>query len=138
MEKFNVYDFIEFTKRNPKSFIRYCEIIIDLYGNIILALPSHQEAVIKYAMEKEHQSRKEVAKSIPISYSPFAWLLDKYGLIAVWYEGYEYGTYKNKKPNRFQRKSLVLLKKYGLIDPEWIEQTNEYEVYLCRKSIGLE
>ena len=136
MDKFNILEFIEHTKKNKKSYILYCEIIIDPIGNIIEARPSHQEAVLKYAMEKENKTRSEIMSMIPISYAPMEWLIDKYGLIAVWYEGYKYGTYK--KPNRFQRRSLCLLESSGLISIGWVYRTEEYGLYLKRKAMGIE
>jgi hypothetical protein len=88
-------------------------------------------------MQKENKSRNEVCKSIPIAYSPMHWILDKYGLIAVWYNNYIYGTYINKQPNKFQRKTLELLELNYLIAGSG-EPTDEYGLYLKRKKMGIE
>lgn len=68
---------------------------------------------------------------------PLEWCVDKYGLIAVWYCGYMYSSYK-KSPNRFQRRSLDILLKHGLIIEEYVRPATEYKNYLYRKSIGYE
>lgn len=133
MKKYNVYDFINHVNKNKNMYTNYCEIIIDPYGNIIPASPSHQEAVLRYAMTKENKSRLEIMKIIPFAYSPLHWCIDKYGLIAVWYNGYIHGTYINNKPNRFQRKSLDLLVKNDTIKINWINKTREYKLYLERE-----
>lgn len=137
MEKFNIFDFIEHTRQNKENYICYCEVIIDPYGNVIEARPSHQEAVLTYVMELEGKSRKEVCDSIPTYCSPLDWCLDKYGLVAVWYECYIYGVYKYF--NRFQRRTINILKNNGLVS-DVIRQipTEEYKLYLYRKSIGYE
>jgi hypothetical protein len=133
MRKYNIYEFIEYTKQNKNKFYNYCEVVIDPYGNIILAVPSHQETVIRYMMEKENMTREDVMNTIPASYSPHHLIIDKYQLITVWYHGYTHGTHVNKRPNRFQRKALNILESNGLIKPEWVDKTNEYGLYLGRK-----
>lgn len=137
MDKFNIYDFVKYAKQSGR-YISYCEIIIDPYGNIIECKPSHTETVVEYAMEKENKSREEIKNEIPKLCSPLEWIVDKHGLIAVWYCGYMYGTYKNKKLNRFQRRSLDILIKNGLIKEEYVQPATEYCKYLYRKSIGIE
>ena len=137
MIKYNIYDFINYIKKNHKNFINYCEIIIDRYGNIIICRPSHTETVLKYVMEKENKTRDEVMNNIPITCSPLKWCVDKYGLIAIWHCGYIYGTYKRKQPNRFQRRSINILIENGLIKDNGTP-TREYSLYLYRKSIGYE
>lgn len=137
MEKYNIHDFIKYTKENPLKYISYCEVIIDPYGNIIIASPSHTETVVKYVMEKENKTRQELKKEIPMHCLPLEWCVDKYGLIAVWYCGYMYSAYK-RTPNRFQRKGLDILLENGLIKEEYIQPANEYKNYLYRKSLGIE
>lgn len=138
MIKFNIFDFVKYTKLNRGKFINYCEIIMDPFGNIILAIPSHTEAVVRYVMEKENKSIDDIRNEIPTNCSPLTWCIDKYGLIAIWYCGYMHGTYKYKRPNRFQRRSLDILINNGLITEEYIESCREYSLYLKRKSMGLE
>ena len=138
MTKFNIYDFIEHTKQNPSRWIHYCEVIMDPHGNIILNEPSHEETLIKYAMEKENKTREELKNEVPLTCLPIEWFVDKYGLIAIWYCGYMYGTYKRKGPNRFQKRSLDILLKHGLITEEHVQPACEYGRYQWRKSMGYE
>ena len=133
----SVNDFVEYTKQNPNKFISYCEVIIDEIGNIIIARPSHTETAIAYAMSKENKSRKEISDSIPDLCLPLEWIVDKYGLIAVWYNGYMFSSYK-KSPNRFQRRTLDILLKNRLIVEEYVQPASEYRLYLKRKDMGIE
>lgn len=137
MNKMTIYEFIKHTEENPLSYINYCEVIIDPYGNIIIASPSHTETVIEYTMLKENKTREELKSEIPMHCLPLEWCVDKYGLIAVWYCGYMYSAYK-RSPNRFQRKSLDILLKHGLIIEDYVQPANEYKHYLYRKSLGIE
>lgn len=138
MNKFNIYEFIKRTKQYDKRYISYCEAIIDPFGNIIEVMPSHTETAIAYAMEKENKSKEEIKRGIPKLCLPLEWCIDKYGLVAIWYSGYMYGTYKRKKPNRFQRRSLDILIKNGLILEVYKNSISEYGNYLYRKSLGIE
>ncbi len=137
MEKYRIFEFIDHVKQNKDDYINYCEVIIDPYGNIIKANPSHSEAVVSYAMEKENKTREQIKNELPIHCLPLEWCVDKYGLIAVWYCGYMYSSYKNT-PNRFQRRSLDILLKHGLIKEEYVQPATEYKNYLWRKSMGYE
>ena len=137
MTKFNIYEFIEYTKINRNKFISYCEVLMDQYGNIILAVPSHTEAAIEYAIVKENKTRDQFKNEIPTMCLPLEWVVDKYGLIAIWYCGYMHSAYKNA-PNRFQRKSLDMLIQHGLIIEEHVQEACEYKNYLWRKSMGYE
>lgn len=137
MKRLNIYDFIEHTKQNKMKYINYCEIIIDPFGKVIQSIPSHTEAALAYVMEKENKTRKELVESIPKLCLPLEWCVDKYGLIAVWHCGYMYSTYK-KSPNRFQRRSLDILIKNGLVKEEHVQPASEYTLYLKRKAMGIE
>lgn len=134
----SIYDFIEYTKKNPLNFINYCEVIIDPYGNIIIANPSHTETALKYAMEKENKTRDQIIQELrEIFCLPLEWVVDKYGLIAVWNCGYMYSSYK-RSPNRFQKRTLNILLKNNLIKEEYVRPASEYKNYLFRKSMGYE
>lgn len=138
MEKYNIHDFIKHTKENKDKYICYCEALIDPHGSIILARPSHTEAAISYAVLVEGKERKDVYTDIPFPCLPLEWIVDKYGLVAIWYNEYMYGTYRRKKPNRFQRRSLDILMQHGLIRKDgYVRQTSEYDKYLIRKSMGI-
>lgn len=132
IHRLTIYEFMKHVNANKEKYINYCEVIIDPYGNIIEARPSHTETVLAYAMEKENKSRKEILEEMTIECLPLEWCVDKYGLIAVWYCGYMYATYNGKHPNRFQRKSLDILIKHGLIKEEHIKPASEYGWYIKR------
>ena len=66
MEKYRIFEFIDHVKQNKDDYINYCEIIIDPYGNIIKANPSHSEAVVSYAMEKENKTREQIKTEKPL------------------------------------------------------------------------
>lgn len=134
-----IYEFLDFVKQDPKKWIHYCEVIIGPFGQVYLAKPSHTECCLAYAIEKESKSREEIDHEIPLDCLPIEWLVDKYGLIACWYNGYMYSSYK-KSPNRFQRKTINLLIKNELILPEdkaYIRPATEYNRYLERKKLGI-
>ena len=133
MESMSILEFIEYTKKNPDKFICYCEIMITPTGSIILCRPSHQETVLKYVMEKENKTREELSNSIPMWCSPLSFLIDKYGLIAVWYDFY-IGS-KCHGVNRFQKRTIDLLTKNGLVDFTEHNLTNEYGLYLEREKL---
>ena len=137
MERLNIYDFIEYTKQNKLKFINYCEILLDPYGKVIICNPSHTETAIKYAMYKENKTRNEIMESIPKLCLPLEWYVDMYGLVAIWYCGYMYSSYK-RTPNRFQKKSIKLLLDNGLIREDYCKPAYEYKLYLQRKEMGLE
>lgn len=131
----SIYDFIDYANKNPLKFIDYCEIIINEYGGVLMARPSHIEAAVQYIMKKEKLSRKEVFNNIPNECSPLEWIVDKYGLIAVWYSGYIYSAYK--KINRAQKKTIKELMRHSLINnmKPYIYGTHEYCNYLKRKEL---
>lgn len=135
--KYTIVEFIDHVNHNKNNYINYCEVIIDPYGNIIEARPSHTETVVSYAMEKENKSREEIKNNLPMHCLPLEWCVDKYGLIAVWYCGYMHSSYKNT-PNKFQRRSLDILLEHGLIKEEYVQLASEYKNYLYRKSMGYE
>lgn len=131
--KYTIDQFIELTKRNPDDWKGYCEILIDNDGSVILARPSHQEALIQYYCDKENITREEMMKLFPIEYSPSHLIIDKYNLISVWYMCIIY-SYNNINDN--QRNTLDILTDNHLILPsDKINQcpTREYRLYLERE-----
>jgi hypothetical protein len=131
LNKFSPFDFLVYTKIHPMEWIHYCEIIIDPNGAIILARPSHQEAVIEYAATINEVDREAILADIGLEFSPFHYLIGKYGLVAVWYG---FGIYSNYKGlNQFQKHTLDILKKNNLISQEFeLSPTNEYNLSIER------
>ena len=79
---------------------------------------------------KEEKTREELFKSIPMWCSPLHFLIDKHGFIAVWYDYYV--ASKRNGINRFQKRTIDLLTKNGLVDFTSHTLTNEYKLYLER------
>lgn len=75
---------------HKKKFINYLEVIIDEYGIIYYAVPSHQEWLIKKACKKLNISREELYASCPPDYyfDVIGWLTKITGCIAVWNDTY--------------------------------------------------
>lgn len=107
--------------------------MIDPNGNIIKCSPSHAETLLKYAMREENKTRQEIIDELPMEFSPFNLLLDKYGLISVWYSGYLYGTYNRDCPTDSQIRSLEALIDNSLITENFVIPAVEYGLYLKRK-----
>lgn len=127
--KMNRYQFINYTKEDELKWINYCEILIDRNGDVILAVPSHVEAIINYIAYKEKKSNKKIKDLIKHSSClPIEWCVDKYGIIAVWYNGYMYSTYK--KITKSQLKTLKLLRENKLINDTYNRPATAYCDYI--------
>lgn len=72
---------VETYLRTEKA-IFYCEILVASDGDIILARPSHTEALITLAK----LSRETLWNLIPTFASPIHWLVERYSAAAIWYE----------------------------------------------------
>ena len=70
-------------------------------------------------------------RDIHLEFSPFHYLIGKYGLVGVWYT---FGIYSNYKGlNQFQKHTLELLKKNNLISKDFeLSATNEFNLFLER------
>ena len=77
--------FIGLVKRHKMDYIRYCEILIDERGHVILASPSHQEALVKIAARKTKRTPREIKNGVPVDCNPNKYLADKYNIVMVWY-----------------------------------------------------
>jgi hypothetical protein len=127
MKKFNINKFIEHTNNNPLGYIDYCEIIIDGAGIIFEAHPSHVEAILRYIGEKDSRSREQIMSEIPLDCLPIEYLVDKYGLVAVWSCGYMYSSYY-RRPNKFQKRCLDMLEKNNLIRKDYVKPAVAYKM----------
>ena len=132
-----INEFINKTKEEPLNWINYCEILIKPSGGVLLARPSHTEALIHCIMNKYEKTREDVMLEIPFDCSPLDWIIDKCRFVAVWYEGY---ICHHGGLNRFQKRSIKILEDNNLIAPKGMQYnalTHEYENYLYRKSLGI-
>lgn len=55
-------------EQRKKTFIHYLEVVIDENGNIMYAVPSHQEKLISLACEKLNVTRGELNAMCPQEY----------------------------------------------------------------------
>lgn len=74
----------ETTKKFIETYhhIRYCEIVIKPDGEIVKAIPSHIECLIKLL----GLPRETIHQLMPISDSPISWLIRKTNCVSVWYD----------------------------------------------------
>lgn len=56
MIKMSCEEFIFLTRSEPENWINYCEVLMTREGDIIRAVPSHQEAIIEYVSIIENTS----------------------------------------------------------------------------------
>ena len=133
-----ISSFIKYTKNNPLDWLNYCEILIDSDGSVILARPSHQEALIRYCMKKYSLSREAFLNTIPIWCSN-NYIVEKENLICVWYNALLLPK-DISKLNFLQRNTIKKLEDAGLIMPgnsRCDSIARDYSCYLYRKSLGI-
>lgn len=63
----------------------YCEAIIDNYGRIRDAIPSHQECLIRLYCEKHNITREELFSNWHPEASPLHWIAESLNYTVVWY-----------------------------------------------------
>ena len=80
-----VQEFIQHVKNHDMYFIKYCEILINPKGEVILSRPSHTEAMVQEVMMLENWTREQVKESIPAHCNPLHFMCDKYNYCAIWY-----------------------------------------------------
>lgn len=88
------------------------EVMIAADGTIYYARPSHQEFLIRKAMERNHCSRDELMEKCPQEYHAnfMVWLIEESGgYIPVWRK-----FFIGKTPTKAQKNALKKLKLEGL------------------------
>lgn len=72
--------------KHKETYINYLEVIITGDGVIHYAVPSHQEYMIRLAMDMNNWSRKELIDSIPDDYlgDVIIWLSKVTNSVSVW------------------------------------------------------
>lgn len=83
-ELYTCDEFISMTRKDPLSWIGYCEILILDNGSIKLARPSHINAMINHAADIENMSVEEFRMKYA-SVVDMEYLSSKYSIIPVWY-----------------------------------------------------
>ena len=97
-------------ERHKETFVNYLEVCIDPFGGIHYAVPSHQEYLIRELMAMHNCSREDALDLVPPEFycDVMEWLAITTNYIAVW------NDHIVGRCNRFQRESLVMLKRAGL------------------------
>lgn len=100
-------------EKHKQTYINYLEVLITEDGEIIYAVPSHQEKAEELCCKKLGISKEKLVCMCPEEYyfNYLSWLLTICGAISVWNNFYEAGT---KGINKKQKAKLKLLKLNGL------------------------
>lgn len=99
-------------KVHKKTFINYLEVMIDMYGIIHYAVPSHQEWLINKLMQHDNLTRMQVYDSLKDAGDIISELCKKTHCIAVWDDMFI------GKPNKLQMKAICKLRDAGLLHEE--------------------
>lgn len=99
---------------HKRTFVHYLEVIIKEDGEIVYAVPSHQEKLINIAMKKLGVTRHQLYAMCPPEYvfDVCKWLCEITGCVSVWNEFYI------GKPNDIQEWALRTLKFHKLYEGE--------------------
>lgn len=108
-------------EQHKKTFNHYLEIVIDENGNIMYAVPSHQEKLISLACKKLNITREELNAMCPREYycDFMIWLCKVSGACAVWDNFIE-----ADKLTEQQISALKMLKDNGLYLGEMEDRKN--------------
>ena len=100
-------------EQHKKTYVNYCECIIDRNGKIHYAIPSHQGFLEILGAGENLLTRQEYVYSCPEEmYCDYlTWLLQDNECVAVWSDGW----YSPVRPNARQRSSLLKLISNGLV-----------------------
>ena len=104
-------------KTHRENFINYLEVIILEDGEIVYAVPSHQQKLIELYCKKHNVTPRELQEIIPLQESPIDWLIYNLGVISVWYEF----IYRPKEITDKQKEALERLVSEDCIDPLYRE-----------------
>lgn len=86
------------------------EVIISPKGEIEYALPSHQESLIRKAMEKQHWTRQELMDAYPpeFYFNFLEWLIEQSGgYIPVWERGITNHPVTQQQANALRKLKLA-------------------------------
>lgn len=108
--KYDIYCQFDIRK-HKETYKNYLEVVIYPNGKVVYAVPSHNECLIKIAINKLHKTRKELMDMCPKEYyfDFITWLTKITHCMSVWNN-----FYVCYKPTKKQLKKLELLKKYKL------------------------
>ena len=136
----NVDEFNTYIIKNKEFFIEYCECLIFDDGNIMMAVPSHEMALMKYMIHKECPEKINgdpymiCNELIPYGCSPLHYIADKYNIVVVWYNSILIPT----EINVMQWGVISKLRSSGAILPiiqiGSIIENHEYQNYKIRNA----
>lgn len=134
MVKMSCEEFIFLTRSEPENWINCCEVLMTREGDIILAVPSHQEAIIEYVSIIENTSTECVKDFLRNEYLlPTEFYAGKYKVISVWYDY----MIRSEDITSSQNDSINMLKAEGLIDSNSkLVISHDFSNYLFRKSLA--
>ena len=109
MEEYSVYSKFDADK-HKETFYNYLEVLIDKDGQVMYAVPSHQELAIKLACKEKGWTRKELYDACPpeFYFDFLPWLLGLTGCVSVWNDFFV------GEANRKQKDVLKMLKEKGI------------------------
>ena len=109
-EKYSVYSAFDI-KKHKETYPYYLEVLIDVDGTVMYAVPSHQEKAINIACENLNKTRRELMDMCPKEYyfDFMTWLCKITGLVAVWDDFCVFDDITEKQINK-----LKILKMNGL------------------------
>lgn len=90
MEEYSVYS--EFNlEQHKKTYVNYLEVLITADGEVLYAVPSHQEKAIQLACHKHKVNRTQLASMCPpdMYFDYLTWLLSMCDCISVWTHDYQ-------------------------------------------------
>ena len=134
--KMTITEFINYAKENPKKFICYCEIILDILGNVYMVSPSHKKTLMWLYCKKYNITNEELYKEIDVTMLFDEYIISKEKYVAVWYD---YIKISCEGMTSRQKRTIRLLQENGLIHKNInIHYCDEYQKYLRRKEHGYE
>lgn len=104
---------------HKQTFINYLEVVILESGEVVYAVPSHQEKMVQLACDKLDVAREELNDLCPTEYYGdfMKWLSQVSRAIPVWNQFYD------GSPNKVQIEVLKMLQNEGLYEGT-IRETN--------------
>lgn len=83
--KYSVYSEFDIRK-HKETYVHYLEVVIDEFGTVHYAVPSHQEFLISNCMKTLNWARQELSNACPEEYyfDFVTWLCKMSGCVSVW------------------------------------------------------
>jgi hypothetical protein len=128
LDRNTVFDY----KTHNENFYYYLEVIILDNGEIVYAVPSHQQKLIELYCEKHNITLEKLRDIIPLYEGPLEWIVHELGVISVWYDF----IYRPENITDKQKEALERLESEKCISPCYrtiIVSSNELSGHLTSK-----